>query len=326
MMVSGPPSPRPRRVPTRSLLLAVLALVVAGCSGKRSPTGVVGGSQYQLEVRWLGDPPAQAIQEAFTRARNRMRGIITGGLSPVSTPAGFNIEQCDANLTGFPDIPQQTIQGLIIYVRVQAIDGPQGVLGNAGPCLVRSGDRYKPALGIMRLDEADLGALIGTSRLDALVQHEMLHVIGFGTVWTENALLSGNNTVDARFIGPLARDACVDVHGGTTICAADVPVHSEGGAGSAYAHWRESTFGAELMTPFLQAGATPLSAMTIRSLADIGYEVSVTSADSYALAGNVMALHDDAAPAVPVLLGEPIRPRFAVSPMGTLVDLRPPRH
>lgn len=288
------------------------------CGGKAAPTAPV-SSEYDLNLTWLGTPPSAAIQASFTRASARIRGIVVGGLTPVSLPEGFtNVSQCDANLTGFPDVPEGAIDGLDIYVRVQEIDGAGNVLGNAGPCLVRQADNYKPALGVMRLDEADLASL-STARLDALILHEMLHVVGIGTVWSDNALLIGDGTDDARFIGAQARSACADVHGGTTTCATNVPVHSADGAGSAYSHWRETIFGTELMTPFLNGTVIPLSEMTIRSLADMGYVVSTASADTYSLVAALRVAAEDDEP--PIALGEPLRPRFATTGAGDLIRL-----
>lgn len=288
------------------------------CGGKAAPTAPV-IPPYDLSITWLGTPPSAAIQASFTRASARIRGIVVGGLTPVALPEGFtNVSQCDANLTGFPDVPEETIEGLDIYVRVQEIDGAGNVLGNAGPCLVRQSNNFKPALGVMRLDEADLENL-STARLDALILHEMLHVVGIGTVWSDNALLTGEGSADARFNGAQARTACASVHGGTTTCATDVPVHSADGAGSAYSHWRESTFDTELMTPFLNGTTIPLSEMTIRSLADMGYVVSTTSADAYSLVAALRVATEDAEP--PVALGEPLRPRFATTGAGDLIRL-----
>ena len=52
--------------------------------------------------------------------------------------------------------------------------------------------------------------------------------------------------------------------------------------GSADSHWRESVLGAELMTPSLNSGRlNPLSAITIESLADLGYKVDITQAEPY---------------------------------------------
>ena len=55
-----------------------------------------------------------------------------------------------------------------------------------------------------------------------------------------------------------------------------------GGSGSQDGHWRESVLDDELMTPRISDRvAHPLSAITIQSLADIGYRVNVTQADAY---------------------------------------------
>ena len=55
------------------------------------------------------------------------------------------------------------------------------------------------------------------------------------------------------------------------------------GSGSNDNHWRESVFGAELMSPRGNRGRKPLSEITIWSLADIGYSVDATRADLYRL-------------------------------------------
>lgn len=302
----------------RSLPAVLLFASLSACGGGSTPTGP-GPVGYELEVRWLGTEPTAATQLSFDRAVARIRSIVTGGLSPVNLPADFNLEQCDASLAGFEDVPAELVHGLIIYALVEDIDGPGNVLGSAGPCLVRDTDRSKPALGIMRLDAADL-ATFPQARLDQLILHETLHVIGFGTVWSDesNDLLSGVGTDDARFLGTAARDACRDQNGGVVTCANTVPVHSEDGVGSAYSHWRESTFGNELMTPFLQAGAAPLSAMSMRALQDMGYQVSASSADAYVVAAGLRA-EDASATAPAIALPEPTRPRYKLGPSGTLV-------
>ena len=68
---------------------------------------------------------------------------------------------------------------------------------------------------------------------------------------------------------------------GTTFTGLAVPVESGGGAGTAYSHWRESTFGNELMTGFLNSGANPLSAFTVDQFRDLGYTVNDALADTY---------------------------------------------
>lgn len=307
------------RLSIASVLLGVSVVAFQGC-GSNNPSAPQ-PPEYELEVRWLGDAPAQAVQESFSRAANRIRSIITGGLSPVLLPPDFNLDQCSEELAGFPDIPEEAVEGLIIYVLVEEIDGPGQILGSAGPCLVRAADQNKPALGVMRLDEDDLAAITIQSRLDALILHEALHVVGFGTVWEDNGLLQGVGGDDAQFIGTAARGACRDQNGGVNTCATAVPVHSADGPGSAYSHWREGTFTNELMTPFLNAGAAPLSAMSIRSLGDLGYEISASSADAFVVAAGLVAgLREE--PAGPVIeLPAPRAPRFKLTPTGTLVPI-----
>lgn len=309
--------------PSRLAPLAPLALIALLNSCGSSPTEPPPVDGYELEVRWLGSEPSAATQLAFDRAVARVQSVVVGGLSAVNLPQDFNLEECDASLAGFDDVPIEVVHGLVIYVLVEEIDGAGEILGSAGPCLVRASDANKPALGIMRLDAADLATFTQT-RLDQLILHETLHVVGFGTVWADNGLLSGVNTADARFLGPAARQACRDDNGGVNTCATTVPVHSEDGVGSAYSHWRETTFGNELMTPFLApSGAAPLSAMSMRALQDMGYEVDDSSADAYlveaGLRADVVGEGDAAAPAI--ALPEPTRPRFKVGPTGTLTPL-----
>ena len=81
---------------------------------------------------------------------------------------------------------------------------------------------------------------------------------------------------DMYFTGPLAIQAFDDL-GGRTYAGAKVPVESDAG------HWRKSVFGSELMTPSSGGGRIVLSAITIQSLADVGYEVDVRRADEYGL-------------------------------------------
>ena len=65
------------------------------------------------------------------------------------------------------------------------------------------------------------------------------------------------------------------------------------GAGGLDGHWRESVFGDELMTPTISVNAQtaqPLSKVTIASLADLGYRVDLTQADSFSLPSTTQSL------------------------------------
>jgi hypothetical protein len=298
-------------------------MFLAGCGGGSS-TGPT-ASAYEIELIWLGTPPSAQVQAAFETAESRTESIITGAVRRVSLPGSFtNLSQC--GLPGHPDISRADIDGLRIYAVIEAIDSVGGVLGSAGPCAVRPNEQ--PALGVMRFDSFDVNNLLAQGRLTSVILHEMLHVVGVGTVWLDKALLDTlTNPADARFTGVDARTACATLNGGTGPCATSVPVHSTDGAGSRFSHWREGTFASELMTPFLGGGATPLSAMTIGSLSDLDYEVDFDAADAYTVPPppTPVMLRDGGPSAPGIQLPEPMRPKWKIDGAGRLVPYRPRR-
>src|SRR5262249_58332724 len=104
-----------------------------------------------------------------------------------------------------------------------------------------------------------------------------LHSVGFGTIWDQRGLLLAGGTVNWAFGGAQARAGCVG-DGGATVCSNTVPVENDMLPGTADSHWRESVFGSELMTGFVNFGGMPLSAITVGSLADLGYKVNPLAA------------------------------------------------
>jgi hypothetical protein len=69
-----------------------------------------------------------------------------------------------------------------------------------------------------------------------------------------------------------------------------VPVENTGGPGTRGSHWRESVFGNELMTGFIDAGSNPLSAVTAASLRDEGYLVDDAQSDPFSFLAAVRAV------------------------------------
>jgi hypothetical protein len=134
----------------------------------------------------------------------------------------------------------------------------------------------------MQFDEADINSLGNGGSLQDVITHEMLHVLGVGTFWNMEGLLSNYNTATVGYMGTGGVSGCRTT-GGTSSCAITVPVENTGGAGTANSHWRESIFGSELMTGYANAGPMPFSIMTVRSLADIGYTVNTAGADPYSI-------------------------------------------
>jgi hypothetical protein len=246
-----------------------------GLNGNPVTFTVVGAtSAYDIDLRFLGSmTPSQT--QAFQNARNRLEGIILGDIPPVTVnrPAG----DCLPNQPALNEI----IDDLIIYAEVAAIDGPGKTLGQAGPCIIRSSGSL-PAVGVMQFDVADLDNLEQAGLLQSVILHEMLHVIGFGAIWTNKGLLSGATTTDPFFTGAQAIAAFNSI-GGNAFVGNRVPVEGTGGPGTRNSHWRETVFKSELMTGFLNSGAIPLSVVTVASLADMGYTVDTGGADPFTI-------------------------------------------
>ena len=184
------------------------------------------------------------------------------------------------------------VDDIVMVASVREIDGVDGVLARAGPCVVRAGSRL-PAVGALELDAADLARLEEEGNLkdvEEVILHEIGHVLGIGTVWVDHGLLRNpsfhNSGADTHFTGPLAI-AAFDERGGQNYDDGEkVPVENVSGPGAADSHWRESVLGHELLTPFQAAGERDLlSLITVQSLADLGYSVKVGLAEIYRVPG-----------------------------------------
>lgn len=177
------------------------------------------------------------------------------------------------------------VDDVMIVVAVEEIDGRFGILGRAGFCSLRQ-DNLLPFYGFMEFDDADVERLERAGRLENVILHEMGHVLGIGTLWEVQGLLrnraSEDQAPDTHFTGRRAI-AAFDEAGGAGYAGAKVPVENTGGPGTRNAHWREAVMDTEVMTGYSQAGREPLSAITVQSLADLGYTVDLSAADSYRL-------------------------------------------
>ena len=156
------------------------------------------------------------------------------------------------------------------------------VIAQAGVLRTRE-DSKLPALSLMLYNEDSFdedNEYIAETDLFVVTLHEIAHALGFGTLWEETGLLGDVSTYkydgDTHFTGPLAQ-AAFDAAGGENYSGKKVPVEEENDA-----HWRESIMGDEVMGPVFN-GFEYLSAITIQSLADLGYGVDVSQAEPYKL-------------------------------------------
>ena len=283
-----------------SATVTVMATDPGGLSTPSSfRVGVRGGSpgSYDIDL-FLIDDVSESIEAAFDDAVDYWSSILAETeLSDV--PVGQHLLPlgCEDIIT---DRTVPTIDDLLIVASVRKIDGPFGILASAGPCGIREGVGGLPFMGAMQFDVDDLERLEEAGDMEEVVLHEMGHVLGIGTGWRTfgllvNPSLPDNSGADTHFPGPLTI-AAFDEAGGTTYSGGQkVPVENRAGPGSGDSHWRESVLDHELMTPFQNGGVLdPLSAITIQSLADMGYAVDVSLAEPYRLPGAAAVAADPA--------------------------------
>ena len=118
--------------------------------------------------------------------------------------------------------------------------------------------------------------------LDTIL-HEMLHVVGVGTLWQERGLTVGYDTPSVAYIGLGGVAGCLTTGAS---CQTGVPVENTGGPGQRNGHWRDAVFGVELMTAYSSPAINPFSVMTARSLADLGFTVNLAAADPFTITGS----------------------------------------
>jgi Leishmanolysin len=189
--------------------------------------------------------------------------------------------------SNFCGLGQQTINGvddLAIWVNTIKFDANNpNLLGQAGPCYSRSITKLT-TVGEMEFVDTQMDGLLKANQLTDTVMHEMGHILGLGTHWqvlnlTANALGGSLCGTDPQYIGANAIREYRAL-GGT----GNIKLENLYGPGTCEGHWKESIFGTELMTGFLNGGVpNPLSRMTLASMQDLGYSIDLSKADSYTI-------------------------------------------
>jgi hypothetical protein len=332
-----------------TMTATVAATGFAGSQATFVDTGVA--AEYTIQLQYYGNyEPTAAESAAFDHAVTRWQQMVyrhVGPPIPVSDSAG----SCGA---GEPAV-NQTITDILIYASFDSIDGPGKTLAESGPCLIRTSGQGAglTVVGVMKFDTADVGMLIANGALDAVVLHEMNHVLGFGTLWSLSAPFPSVNCLQLPSSPPhLLLDTYFSCVGGSQNAAAEfdsVGGASYTGAGQAYgnplhappvencanapyvyptcgegtvnSHWRTTVFGNELMVGFLPVHPA-LSVVSLGSLQDLGYTVNYAAADPYQGGSGFKA--PPAAGGGRVFLGDDIHhgPLYGVDPAGRIALVR----
>jgi hypothetical protein len=211
---------------------------------------------YDIWIQFKGSGWTADLQQAFKNAADYLTTVIT------------------ADIGGGGRIGKVLVDDLYVTAEVRAIDGAGGILGQAGPTNVWTANELTAA-GKMQFDVEDASSYLGKGLWDDIVTHELMHVLGLGSLWNygANPLVSGTHYTGAN--GVAAYDAATP---GTQTY---IPVEDGGGSGTAGAHWDEEALVNELMTGYINddgnaATSTDnfLSKFSVMSLADLGYAVT----------------------------------------------------
>ena len=239
---------------------------------------------FDIDLVFVG-PVTADTRSATLQMAKRWTEVITGDLPDVPVPDKsvqcILAEPVEHRFFG-------TVDDLVVFAEVAPLTRAWGY-GNL--CGWRDGSSL-PYMGYIILD-TEIAARGGES-LAPVILHEIGHALGFGSLWNHLGFLQDSGRADPHFNGPLAIEA-FDAAGGTNYTAgAKVPV-------DAYeTHWR---FGGELMG----AGGSALSAITVQSLADLGYVVDVSQADPFQLPSSAKAVADQSLDLRNDILQGPIR-------------------
>ncbi|WP_193368291.1 leishmanolysin-related zinc metalloendopeptidase [Pelagibius marinus] len=206
---------------------------------------------YNILVEFDGSDWTVDLQNAFIWAADWISSVITDDIQDVFYRGDI-------------------IDDILISATLTYIDGEGFILGQAGPTAIRT-DGYLPAVGIMEFDSADAQSYYDDGLWDDIVFHEMMHTIGFGTIWDFLGLVSGSGTGDPTFTGENAMLAYADLIGSADPLG--VPLETIGGAGTVESHWAEADFGNEIMTGYIN-DVNYTSDLTVASLSDLGYVIT----------------------------------------------------
>ncbi len=232
-----------------------------------------------VEARWERKL-SEADREIFIRAAHRWERVITADVPDIDF-RDFPIEQFSENL-GAPIAWDTVVDDLLIFVRLRSLShlGLGDIAGSATVEYVRS-NSVLPSISTLAIDR-DYFYQADPRYVSSLVLHEMGHCLGFyAGVWLLADVLAdpemiSNPNADPHFTGTGARFQFSQLGGHVyRYPSKGVPV----GDGT---HWRRTVFGDELMiSGWMSPFRSPLSAITIASLADLGYQVNIDAADPY---------------------------------------------
>lgn len=243
---------------------------------------------FDLELTLVNEGTASQ-NNVITQVANRYEAMIgVGGFDAIlNGPA-------DACAPGMPALSDHEVDDFGLWVIIGPLDGAGNAVAMSGTCVLREFDPLDwvgmPAAGAVVLDEADIGQLESDGVLEAVVTREIARAFGFNRrMWNRHGFFRNPSLPDApdadtHMNAPLVVAAFNDA-GGADYPGAKAPLENGAMEGISDAHWRESVFGSEVMTPDVTGDSQPLSRITLEALYAIRWEIDVMMADPFTLPG-----------------------------------------
>jgi len=220
------------------------------------------------------------VEEGFTAeqvtairaASERWTDVIVGDKPDLVIPEDY---QVPSHCEGIETLSPGTIDDFRVNVRPGR--------GTLAICeFIPSPVGRKPAWVYLGIDESFVREF-GVDLQD-WITYQLGHALGFGLYWgslKRNSVRDEGPGADTHFVDS-ATIAAFDAAGGVDWTGGSkVPVENEA-IGADYL-WRRTVFGNEIMVGPPWGPNPPLSAITVQSMAALGYEVDVTRADPFIL-------------------------------------------
>ncbi len=265
-------------------LVGAQQLSVRSAAGSAQATVSATARQSDFDVHLVADPGLTAEQvEAIRAGTERWTDVVTGDIPDFRLPPDYRPpDRClDAK---WPTLG--VIDDMRIEVRIRADLASSMIVAFCEVADLPVSIRPFWLLVWVRPDF--VAQLDSESRFREWIAHVTGHGLGIGIFW--GSLLQ--NPVDEAGVG-------ADTHfpDSATVAAFDAAGGSEWTGGSKVpvenaeenrdVHWRGDVFGHEIMSSWYTMGrpgdSPPLSAITVQSVAALGYQVDVSKADPYEL-------------------------------------------
>ncbi|MBX9257082.1 hypothetical protein H1Q63_24670 [Desmonostoc muscorum CCALA 125] len=263
------------------------------------PVGITG--DVIVKIDYQGSTPGTYILNGFESKTDEpfnidleFEGGLTASQQATIRAAAKSVESMIAQGLPTAIVDGKLIDDVNFKISVTNLDGEGGTAAQTKIDFMRFGTML-PAQSITQFDAADIAELERSGELFSVVQHELLHGLGFGNLWEAKGLVDYAGTPLAQYNGKEAVKAFNELGGLTD----NIALENEGN-GSAGLHWNESLFQDEAMTADYnnaKGGNAPISIVTIASLADLGYQVNLNrSTPDFGLFGGQKFKPEDLTP------------------------------